>query len=210
MRAKRPEVEVFLGLPANLEQPAVRSTRSAAKAGRALDQATTSKLNVKQTCELLRLGSTFYLKADIILEESRRQEQQFNEQMPDNNNTESETAESTTQSGRDMATFGLEEMIDQLFASDFAFFVCDAMMEMQKENQDPEVKMEEQVKNNKELRLFNEVKNSKTHLVDLLDATIRNDLKMKESDCLIKLKHIVSKLKEDIPENFQEAHNHPS
>jgi Reverse transcriptase (RNA-dependent DNA polymerase) len=42
-----------------------------------------------------------------------------------------------------------------------------------------------------------------------LDATIRNDSKMKESDRLIKMKHIVSKLKGDIPENFQDAYNHP-
>jgi hypothetical protein len=77
-----------------------------------------------------------------------------------------------------MATFGLEETIDHLFASHFAFFVCDAMMEMQKENHGLEIiKMEEQVKNNLEARLFNEVNRSRTHLVDLLDATIRNDSK---------------------------------
>jgi hypothetical protein len=97
------------------------------------------------------------------------------------NNEESESAESAAQLGRDMATFGLEEMIDQLFAS------------------------EEQVKSNMETRLFNEVNRLKTHLVDLLDATIRNDSKMKESDHPIKLKHIISKLKKDIPKNFQEA-----
>jgi hypothetical protein len=34
------------------------------------------------------------------------------------------------------------------------------MMEMQKENQDPEIKMEEQVKNDMEVRLFNEVNRS--------------------------------------------------
>jgi hypothetical protein len=56
------------------------------------------------------------------LDKSKRQEQQFNEQMQ-SNNKESESAESTAQSGRDMATFGLEETIDQLFASDFALSV---------------------------------------------------------------------------------------
>jgi hypothetical protein len=66
------------------------------------------------------------------------------------------------------------------------------MMEMQKENRNPEIKMEEQVKNNMETRLFNEVNRSKTHLVDLLDATIQKDSKMKEYDRLIKLKHIIS------------------
>jgi hypothetical protein len=44
----------------NLVQPATCSTRSAAKAGRALDQSATSNLNAKQTCELVRLGGTFY------------------------------------------------------------------------------------------------------------------------------------------------------
>ena len=113
------------------------------------------------------------------------------------------TAESAAQSGRDMARFGMEEMtIDQVFSNDYAFFVQDAIME----NVDPE-KMEEPVKSDREMELFNEVKNSKTHLVDLLDSTIRNDERLAELDRLIK--HIVWKLKEEVPENFQDAYNHP-
>ena len=191
----------------NLEQPAARTTRSAARAGRAPNAVTTTnttRLNPKQARELARLGGTFYnAEADAILEESKAQEQQLEERLTENAES-GETAESAAQSGRDMATFGLEQTIDQLFG-DFALFVRDAMME----SVDPEVKMEEPVKNDREMELFNQVKNSKTHLVDLLDATIRNDERMKESDRLIKLKHIVSKLKEEMPESFQEAYNHP-
>jgi hypothetical protein len=89
------------------------------------------------------------LAAYDILDESKRQEQQFNEQMQ-SNNEESDSADSAAQLGRDMATFGLVETIDQLFARNFAFFVHDAMMEMRKENHNLEIKMEEPVKNNME------------------------------------------------------------
>ena len=61
----------------------------------------------------------------------------------------------------------------------------------------------------KETKLLAEVNGSNKHIIDLLDETIRNDNKLKESDRLIKLKHIISKLKDDMPENFQQAYNHP-
>ena len=57
----------------------------------------------------------------------------------------------------------------------------------------------------KEAKLLAEVNGSNKHIIDLLDETIRNDEKLKESDRLIKLKHIISKLKDDMPENFQQS-----
>jgi hypothetical protein len=69
----------------NLVRPATCSTCLAAKAGRVLDKSRASVLNAKQTCELACLSGTFYLAAGDILDKSKRQEQQFSEQMPDNN-----------------------------------------------------------------------------------------------------------------------------
>ena len=36
-----------------------------------------------------------------------------------------------------------------------------------------------------------------------------NEYRIGSFDCLIKLKHMVSKSKEEVPENFQDAYNHP-
>lgn len=65
------------------------------------------------------------------------------------------------------------------------------------------------MKNDREMQLMNKVKNLKEHMIDLLDSTIWSDANLKESDRLIKLKHFVHKLKEDLPEKFQGTYNHP-
>jgi hypothetical protein len=100
----------------------------------------------------------------------------------------------------------MEETLDQLFG-DFAFFVCETMMESLND-QDIELENAPIMDKNK-MKLMTEVNNSKKHIIDLLDETIRNDNKMAESDCLIKMKHVILKLKEDILETFQQAYNHP-
>ena len=61
---------------------------------------------------------------------------------------------------------------DEVFSNDYAFFVRDAIMEILRK-----WKSQSKVtgKIDREMELFNEVKNSKAHLVDLMDSTIQND-----------------------------------
>ena len=184
------------------------TTRSAARAGAPAVDAlpTTARPNaqlIRQMAKLSGSGGIYQNPvAERVLNEAVQQEQALNEQLgviePVDNNPESNNA----QSGRDMASFGFDQTIDQLFG-DFAFFVRESMMEQDIEMEDaPGIDVQEK-------KLLEEVNNSKLHIIDLLDETIRNDKKLKESDRLIKLKHIISKLKEDMPDNFQQAYNHP-
>jgi short subunit dehydrogenase-like uncharacterized protein len=61
-----------------------------------------------------------------VLTEAQQQEQALHDQlqMGNDNTGEAENA----QSGRDTAAFMMDETIDQLFG-DFAFFVCETMMD---------------------------------------------------------------------------------
>ena len=108
------------------------------------------------------------------------------------------------QSGRDMTSAAFDPTIEHLFG-DFALFVQEHMLE------DPTIKMDAFPKFQEDMNetLKKEVDKSEEHIIDLLDRTILNTEKLSESDRLMKLKHIVSKLKDDLPESFQEAYNHP-
>jgi hypothetical protein len=146
------------------------------------------------------------LVAEKVLDEAQQQEQALNEQLPpEDENTGQQEAENA-QSGRDNASFMMDKTLDQLFGN-FAFFVCKTMMEPSND-QDIELENAPMIDKNK-TKLMTEVNNPKKHIIDLLDKTVRNDNKMSESDRLIKMKHIISKLKANIPETFQQAYNHP-
>jgi hypothetical protein len=93
------------------------------------------------------------------------------------------------QSGRDNASFMMDKTLDQLFGN-FAFFVRKMMMEPSND-QDIELENTPMMDKN-QTKLMTEVNNSKNHIIDLLNEMIRNDNKMAESDCLVKMKHIIS------------------
>ena len=181
------------------------ATRSATRAGVVTLESTgqTQRPNAKLIRQLASLSGTGIYKnpeAEKVLDEAEQQAQGLNEQLVRASVVEElEDA----QSGRDKASIVMDETMDQLFG-DFALFVRETMMK----EQDIEMEDTPPMDDNEE-KLLKEVNNSKQHLIDLLDETIQNDKKLKESDRLIKLKHIISKLKEDIPENFQQAYNHP-
>ena len=106
-------------------------------------------MNAKQTRELDHLEAYYNKDAETIWDEARVQENQLDQQLAIQEDVL--TAEFAAQPGRDMATFGMEETtIEQAFSNDY---VRDAIME----NVDPE-KMEEPVKNDREMELFNELK----------------------------------------------------
>ena len=133
-------------------------------------------------------------------EETTQQEAAFEELLPTK-----EGNDTAAPSGRDVANLSVDAMMDQLSFGDFALFVREVLLDDR-----DEIQVEEPPKmNDAETKYLNEVNNTKKNLVDLLDETIRNDKKMAESERLILLKHIISKLKEDLPDSFQEAWNHP-
>ena len=75
--------------------------------------------------------------------------------------------------------------------------------------QEPLPKTQEPNEEEKDEQFKKEVDDSEEHIIDLLDKTIENQDNLSEHYRLTKLKHIVSQLKDNLPENFQEAYNHP-
>jgi hypothetical protein len=144
--------------------------------------------------------------AENVLDEAQQQEQALDKQLPPEDEDIGQQDMENAQLGRDNVSFMMDKTLDQLFG-DFAFFVCETMM---KPSNDQEIELENAPMMDKnKTKLMTEVNNSKKHIIDLLKEMIRNDNKMAELDCLIKMKHIISKLKDDIPEIFQQAYNHP-
>jgi hypothetical protein len=169
----------------------------------------TPKPNAKLVRQMACLSGTgIYTNpvAEKVLDEAQQQEQALDKQLPPEDEDTGEQEAESAQSGRDNASFMMDKTLDQLFG-DFAFFVCETMMESSND-QDIELENTPMMDKN-ETKLMTEVNNSKKHIIDLLDKTIRKDNKMAEPGCLIKMKQIISKLKDDISETFQQAHNHP-
>ena len=180
-----------------VSRPATRSTTRASEMARALVpvQRPRNAALIRQMASLSGPGIYRNPVAETVLNEARQQEQALKNQLPpveDEHNQDNENEDNNevnnAQSGRDMASFGLDGTIDQLFG-DFALFVRENLMD-QENHSNVEVETVPEVDDN-ETKLLLEVNTSKQHIIDLLDETIRNDRKMKESDRLIKLKHIV-------------------
>jgi hypothetical protein len=187
-----------------------RTTRSVIKAGATLDNlGQTSKPNAKLVRQIACLtGTGIYTNpvAEKVLDEAQQQEQALDEHLPPENEDTGEQDMENAQLGRDSASFVMDKTLDQLFGN-FAFFVCETMMES---SNDQDIELENApIMDKNKTKLMTEVNNLKKHIIDLLDKAIRNDNKMAELDHLIKMKHIILKLKDDIPEAFQQAYNHP-
>jgi hypothetical protein len=170
-----------------------RTTRSAARAGATLDNlGQTPKPNAKLIRQMANLSGPGIYKnpvAEKVLDEAQQQEQALNEQLPPEDEDMGEQETENAQPGRDNASFMMDKTLDQLFG-DFAFFVRETMMES---SNDQDIELENApIMDKNETKLMTEVNNSKKHIIDLLDKTIRKDNKMAELDRLIKMKHISS------------------
>ena len=165
---------------------------------------------------MARLQGPWY-PAEQVRTEAQQQADRLREQLEttttfqDNAAGITNTSPTAAQSGRDENN-AMYMAIDQLFG-EFAFFVRHTLLATST-NEDLMLLNRSEMNNNKETnkndeRIKKEIEDSKIHIIQLLEAAMNNDGNWPESERLMRLKHIVSKLNEDKPENFQEAWHHP-
>ena len=158
-----------------------------------------------KTIRVLRQLEDAWSPATALRKEAEQQLARFDE-------SNIETIDDDAQSGREgdessaeytaYASGAIFSAIDHLFG-EFALFVRDNSL------RNHEIELERSQLDSVDERMKKKVADSKMHIVDLLDSTIKNEERMSEPERLAQLKHVVSKLKEDLPETFREAYDHP-